>query len=43
MLSDIEIARQARTAPLDAVGAAIGLSAEDLIPYGKATCCLARA
>jgi formate--tetrahydrofolate ligase len=35
MKSDVEIARQARLAPLDAVGAKIGLPKEALIPYGR--------
>jgi len=34
--SDIEIARKAKLAPLEAVGAKIGLSADAIIPYGRA-------
>ena len=36
MNSDIEIARKARLAPLTDVGAKIGLSADAVIPYGRA-------
>jgi formate--tetrahydrofolate ligase len=36
MKSDIEIARAARLAPLDAVAAKLGLGADDVIPFGRA-------
>ncbi|MFZ5616808.1 MAG: formate--tetrahydrofolate ligase [Pseudomonadota bacterium] len=35
MSSDIEIARAARLAPIEAVGAKLGLPAELIIPYGR--------
>ena len=33
-LSDIEIAREARKLPIQEIGAKIGISADDLLPYG---------
>ncbi|MEY8827894.1 formate--tetrahydrofolate ligase, partial [Sedimentitalea sp. XS_ASV28] len=32
--SDIEIAREAEKAPIQEIGAKLGISSDDLVPYG---------
>lgn len=38
MLSDIEIAQQARPKPIQEIASALGISSEDIVPYGYDKC-----